>query len=156
MGLKLGVTIWVRWADTQEKKNCKKFFFSAFTPISAQSFQKHSYRNSSSVLEAVNAKQGNKLINIAIIPPIWTTIRMKMQTTLHMENAWKLYRALGNGKEYMLTFQIYNTRHFLRHYTVPATSKGSVVSSVKKGPGAHFPKEITNQLRCKMYYQRSR
>ena len=124
------------------KKNLKKNFFStAFTPISAQSFSRHSYSNSTSVLEAIYAKQGNKLINKAIIPPIWTTIRMKMQTTLLMENAWKLYRALGNGKEYMLTFQIYNTRHFLRHYTVPTTSKGSVVPSAKEGAGAHFPKK---------------
>ena len=72
-----------------------------------------------------------------------------MQTTLLMENAWKLYRALGNGKDYMLTFQIYNTRHFLRHYTAPTTSKGSVVSSVKKGAGAHFPKKLLTNLDAK-------
>lgn len=101
---------------------------------------------------------------IAIHGKKWWWVLFTHMLNLTVVNSWRLYQiAYPNEKLDLLLFQRNVTRHYLRSYEKAIQRRpnanrpsGSLPRSLLDDPMGHFPKKITNQLRCRLCHSRIR
>ncbi|XP_053968823.1 piggyBac transposable element-derived protein 3-like [Anastrepha ludens] len=72
-------------------------------------------------------------------------------------NAWKLYKMASKSQCDLLQYQREIVRFYLRNYNIrDISSKRSTTASIAGSSYNHFPKRISNQLRCRECHQRIR
>lgn len=72
-------------------------------------------------------------------------------------NSWKLYKSANNNQIDLLNFQREIVRFYLRNYSIRAMEpRRSTTLSIATSADQHFPKRISNQIRCKVCHSRIR
>ncbi|XP_031343006.1 piggyBac transposable element-derived protein 2-like [Photinus pyralis] len=101
---------------------------------------------------------------VAIHGKKWWWVLFTHMINVTVVNAWRLYQlAFPQDPMDLLLFQRNVTRHYLRSYnksiqrrSTSSRPSGSLPRSLLDDPTGHFPKKLSNQLRCSVCHSRIR